>query len=174
MADQPTPYPYGPPAPADEAPLFRWIRHNPRPAVAIGTTTLLVLAAVVASTTASDDLDLTEYDASGDVVGVSCRSSAEYTAGILMEWTGCTASIHNTTGRMQAYTLYVGCRTFAGSAPDAVHDLQYVAPDPNPSSQFVELSRFASQVTFGPKDCKLISATRRNVRPGELQRATFQ
>lgn len=174
MADQPTPYPHWPPAPATEAPLLRWIRHNPRPTIAIGTTTLLVLAAVVAGTTASDDLDRTEYDASSDVVGVSCSSSPEYTAGILMEWTGCTASIHNTTGRLQAYTLYLNCRTFAGYGPDAIHDVQYVAPDPNPSSQFVELSRFASQVTYGPQDCQFISATRRNVRPDELQPTTFQ
>ncbi|MDQ0311331.1 hypothetical protein J2S46_005887 [Kitasatospora herbaricolor] len=167
MANQPASSPYWPPAPEPEAPLLRWIRRNPWPTAAAATA-LLVLVAVVAGAASSDASDLTEYDANGDVMGVTCKSNVERTAGILTEWTGCTASIHNTTGRLQAYTLNLNCRNFAGYGPGAVHDLQYVAPDPNPSSQFVQLSRLASQATYGPQNCTFVSATRRNVRAGEL------
>ncbi|SDT77211.1 hypothetical protein SAMN05216371_5367 [Streptomyces sp. TLI_053] len=168
MTNHPSTYPYWPPPPEREAPLHRWIRRNPRQTTAIAIAALLVLAAVITGSATSDDSDHREYDASGDVVGVTCRSNAELTVGILMEWTGCTASIHNTTGRLQAYMIYLNCHTFASYEPGAIHDLQYVAPDPNPSSQFVKLSRFASQVTYGPQNCTFISATRRNVRPDEL------
>ncbi|WP_457033696.1 hypothetical protein [Kitasatospora sp. P5_F3] len=127
----------------------------------------LVLVAVLARA-ATDGPDLTEYDASGDMVGVTCEGSVEDTAGLAMRWTGCTASIHNTTGRTQAYMIYLNCRTWAGDGPGMVHDLQYVAPDPNPSSQFVELSRFASAVASGPQNCTFVSATRRNLGADEL------